>query len=290
MRVHRIPVLVLLLAVGLLVSSCIEVKVESDFEEDGSARHVFEFTMERQALEELGEMGEEALDIQDDFSESQREAENAGYEAELIDTDELLGMRISKTVEDNSDLGQVINDLYSVGAEGEGATTAFSGSYTSDGDTHTLTLTVDGTSLMGEEVSDSEMEIPPAMMSNFLDMSYTVRMPGELVEDETNGRILPDGRVTWDLPLSGTATFTAVSRTESSAASVLMWVVLGGLLLLFIGGAAGLVVFLLMRARKAPAAAPAGAPPPPYRVDPEAPTSQLPPSNQVTGSPPAEDS
>lgn len=255
------------IAAALLMTSCITVSVESEFDEDGSARHVYTATVERDVLAEFGETG---INPEEDFAEAEEEAQAAGYEVERIDTDEELGLRISKTVEDNADLGQVINDFFSAGdTEGGQPVTAFIGSFIQDGDTHTLELTVDGDSLFGDELGTGDEEIPASMLSSLIEMTYSVRMPGEINTEETNGRILPDGRVQWDLPLSGTETFRAVSETEGDAFPLAM--VLGGsaLLLLIVGGA----VFVLLRGRQTPAVAPVA--PAPY-ADPEAPTTQLP--------------
>lgn len=286
-RWKKIPALMLLLAAGLLFSSCFTVALESEFEEDGSALHVYQATVDREAMDDFGDFGDE-FTPEDDFDETEAEARQLGYDVERIDTDSEIGIRLSRTIEDNANLGQVLNDIFTAG--GDEQVTAFSGSYTQDGNTHRLDLTVSGDGLFGEELD--EEGISPAMLSGFFDMTYTVRMPGELNEDETNGRVLADGRVQWDIPLTGTQSFIAVSETEGDGASVLMWVILGLLLLAFIGGAVLLALFLLLRGRRAPAAAPATEPAPPVATssyaDPDAPTAPFPQAQQDPNKPQTE--
>ncbi len=274
MRWKTLPGLILCLAAGLILTSCYTVDIESAFEEDGSALHTYTATIDRASLEELGELASE-FDM-DDFETSAAEAREQGFDAEAIDTDEHVGVRLSTTVEDNTNLGQVLNDIFTAGGEGEEAVTAFSGTYTIDGRVHTLNLTVDGNMLFGEEIPEDE-GISPEMLNAFITMTYSVRLPGEVRVAETDGRILPDGRVQWDLPLSGSATFNAVSETESERSWLLLLGIVG-LLTLFIAGAVGLFLFLFLRGRRSQEPAPAApaAYPETYGPGPDAPTTELP--------------
>ena len=254
---------VLFAAIGLLLSSCLTVEAESDLEEDGSGFHSYRATIDKAAMAEFGEMADPA-ETEADFDEAAEAAREQGYEVEEIDTEEHIGLRLSRDYDDSQDVGTILNDLFSVGAEE--AVSAFSGSFTQDGDTHTLEVTVSGEQLAGGEMTEEE-GISPAMLSGFITMTYTVRMPGEIDEDATNGRILEDGRVQWDLPLTGSETFTAVSETEGEGASTLLLLGVIALLFVFIGGAALLALFLYLRSRRTqPATA----------YDPDVPTAPYP--------------
>lgn len=264
MRWKNVLNVVLFAAVGLLLTSCLTVEAESEFEEDGSASHSYSATIDREAMAEFGEMADPA-ETEADFDEAAEAAREQGYEVEEIDTEEHFGLRLSRDYEDSADVGAILNELFSVGAEEE--VTAFSGGFTQDGNTHTLELTVDGAGLTGEELTEEE-GISPALLSGFITMTYTARMPGEIDEEATNGRILEDGRVQWDLPLTGAETFTAVSETEGASTLLLLGVI--GLLFVFIGGAALLALFLYLRSRRTePAAAPY-----PHAVDPNKPPAE----------------
>lgn len=245
----------LLLIAGLLLSSCINMAVESEFNEDGSARHTYRVTIERAMLDQFSGMGLEGdFDLDTDFQEAEEAARELGLDVERIDTDDEVGLRLTLEVDDNSDLGQVLNDLFSAGAEGGEVITAFSGAFSQDGDTNSLNLTIDGAALMGEEMETEG--ISADMLGNMITMTYTVRLPGEINQEETTGRILPDGRVQWDLPLSGTESFIASSQSESSGSSAGTILLVGFLLLLFIGGAVGLALFVYLRGRQTPAPVP----------------------------------
>jgi hypothetical protein len=276
MRRNVISRFVLFSAIALLLTSCFTVEVESDFEEDGSGVHVYQATLEREAMEEFGGLSDEE-EVQDDFEETERVARQMGYDVERIDNDEYLGVRLSRPYEDSENVGRILNDLFTLGADQP--VTAFDGTFTQDGNTHTLDLTVNGSELFGDDIEEEE-GISPAMLSAFITMTYTVRMPGEIDEDATNGRILPDGRVQWDLPLTGTENFVAVSETEGDGVGTLVLLGVIGLLILFIGGAALLALFLFLRSRRTePAAAPVS---PAGSVDPDAPTAPYP---HATGDP-----
>lgn len=278
MRWKNLPGMVLFAAIGLLLTSCLTVEVESEFDEDGSAVHVYQATIDREAMAEFGEMADEA-ETEAEFEQSAEAARDLGYEVEQIDTEQHIGLRLSREYEDSEDVGRILNDLFSVGSDEP--VSAFSGSFTQDGDTHTLDVTIDGAALAGEDLTEEE-GISPAMLSGFITMTYTVRMPGELDEDATNGRILDDGRVQWDLPLTGTETFIAVSETEGEGVSPLLLAGVIGLLFLFIAGAALLALFLIMRNRRAQRA------PATYGADPDAPTAPFPHAASDPNKPPAE--
>lgn len=248
----RIRGLTLLLVAGLLLSSCINMAVESEFNEDGSARHSYQVTIQRDMLDQFEDMGEQ-LDPEADFEDAAEAARELGLNVERIDTEEEIGLRLTLEVDDNSNLGQVLNDLFSAGSEAEEPISAFAGAFEQDGDIHTLDLTIDSEGLFGEDMQTEG--ISPDMLGNFFNMTYTVRLPGEINEEETTGRILPDGRVQWDLPLTGSESFIASSQSESSGASAGSILLVGLLLLLFIGGAVGLALFIYLRGRQTPATA-----------------------------------
>jgi hypothetical protein len=279
MRWKNVPGFVLLLAAGLLLASCFTIEFESTFDEDGSGVHVYQATIERDAMDEFGGMDDE-FELDEGFDESEETARMMGYDVERIDTEELIGIRLSRSYEDSENVGQILNDLFAVGADEP--TSAFTGTFTQDGNTHTLNLTVSGTELFGEELDEEGLS--PAMLSSFFTMTYTVRMPGDLVEAETNGRILDDGRVQWDIPLTGSQTFTAVSETEGGGLSTLVLVLVIVLLFFFIGGAALIALLLLMRNRRRTPDEPVAANP----ADPDAPTAPFPHARQEPDEPPSE--
>lgn len=254
-RARTIPVF---LALALLLSSCITITAESEFQEDGSASHVYEFTFEKALMSEMGEGFDVESDIEGDFAEMEALLEGSGYSVEWIETDELIGSRVSITTEDSQNVGEILNNLFSAGADGgTQPVTAFTGTFDQDGNEHTLDLTVDGSSLFDEGMDDEDLGdtagFSADMLAGMIDVTYTVRLPGEIDVERTNGQVLEDGRVQWDLPLSGSQAFLAVSATEGDGPSMLL--LLGGTGLLLLAAAAAILGFFLMRRKPEPAPA-----------------------------------
>jgi hypothetical protein len=90
-------------------------------------------------------------------------------------------------------------------------------------------------------------------MDSFFDITYTATLPGEI--SETNGTDLGNGKVEWELPMTGKTEIMAISEEGSASSGGLL--IIGGLIaLLLLGGVAG--VFLLTRRRTPAPAASAG--------------------------------
>ena len=269
----------LLLAAGLLITGCVTMTAESDINEDLSGTHALTVTMDTEFLNSMGEefSAEEAQE------EITPEDVPEGYTVEPIEGENLVGAKISTTVEDSEPLGDVLNDLFNAGTTDGELIEPFSGTLEKDGNEYRLNVTVDGNALSqstAEEMQGSEdMGIT---MEELLEMTYSIKLPGEL--QETNGEELPDGRIQWTLPVDGTLEMTAVSETEGGGALTLILVVLGiGALLLI--GIVAVVVLLLFSMRKAEPtpAAPAG-PAPEWMTNPPAATSPDPSTQPTTPS------
>lgn len=295
--------LALLLALGLIASSCVTLTAESEINEDLSGTHTLTVTMDRSVLESLGEEFNPD-DVQDQMTP---DSVPEGYEVEVIDTEDEVGSTITTTVEDSGPLGDVLNDLFNAGeTEGE-PVNPFSGTLDKDGNTYRLNVTVDGDVLAQSGQDDvgggEDLGID---MSDILDMTYAINLPGEI--EETNGTELEDGSVQWTLPTSGTLDMRAVSETEGDS-NLLLWLLVLGIGALLLVGLAVVValVVLMARRKREPAVAPAApiVPPvtPPTRqsnpyadtpptpqlwIPPSAGASdeELPPPQRPAGSPP----
>lgn len=253
------------LATLLLLSGCVTMDLESDFNEDGGATHSMAFTIDMGDFGDLGELGE--VNPFENFDQMEQEAAEQGYRVERIEEGDVVGVRIIQDVEDSSNLGEQLNAMFNAGAaEGE-EVSPFSGTFKKDGDDYELDLTVDGTALTntaGEDIGDTE-DLGLSLDTIF-EFTYPARLPGEVDEEETNGRVGSDGSITWDLPLEGSASLTAASSTGSDSNLVLILVVVGILVLGLIALAAVAFFIFMNRRGSTPATAtPAGsaAPPPP---------------------------
>lgn len=266
---------------GLLVmSSCVSMDLESDFNEDGGATHTMALTIDMGDLGQLGDLGEGEIEPFEDFDEIEREASEEGFRVERIEEGDIVGVRLIREVDDSSDLGEQLNAMLNAGStEGEDVS-PFSGDFENDGDDFSLTLTVDGAQLTdsaGEGLDDTE-DLGIGLDAIF-EFTYTARLPGEIDEEATNGQISEDGTVTWDLPLDSTETLTAASSTGGGGSDLTTILVVAGIIVLGLIALAAVIFFILMNRRgAAPAAStPEGeaAPPPPGAYDPDQPTRPI---------------
>lgn len=275
-------------------------EIESDFDEDGGAVHTMELTIDTSDLEQLGDLGE--VDPFEDFDEAEEEAAEEGFRVERIEDGDVVGVRLIQEVDDSSDLGEQLNRLFNAGAaEGEDVT-PFSGTFEKDGDDYTLDLTVDGATLTdtaGEGLDDSD-DLGIGLETIF-EFTYSARLPGEIDEDATNGRITDDSVVTWDLPLEGSETLTAASSTNGGGSGLILTLVVVGIIVLGLIALAAVVFFVFMNRR---GTEPAGAipegqstppltgdeeVPPPGTYDPDQPTRPIPPPESDPAADPERD-
>jgi hypothetical protein len=257
-RAGRMPrLLVAMLLVATVLAGCIEVRVESEFDEDLSARHTFQMTMERQAYNQLQAMGGSGED--DPFGETEearQAAEEQGLDFEEIDNDQHIGWRVSKRVEDSRDVGAALNEVFTESDPEAEQINGFSGTIERDGNTYRLNLVANSDQIF--EGQEEETEDLGMDMGAILTFIYVVAMPGEITE--TNGTRLDDNRVQWEIPLTGTTTMTAVSETTGGGVggSTTTWIIVALVALLVLGGALAAYLFT-QRRRPQPAlgAAPA---------------------------------
>jgi hypothetical protein len=258
-RISRLPAVVVGVVFAVLLAGCVDVQFESDFADDGSAVHAFQMTIEREGLEQLESFGGEA-EMTFDPEDGREQAEAAGFDFEPIDTDDEVGSRVSKTFDDGWQVGASFDEMLTSTAD-EGAALpvgAVTGTLVEEDGEYRLNLTIDSdilfaeTPASGEDAEEVE-DMGFGSMESFFDITYTATLPGEI--SETNGTDLGDGKVEWELPLTGTTELTAVSEEGSDSSGGLL--IIGGLIvLLLLGGVAG--VFLLTRRRTSGPATSAG--------------------------------
>lgn len=241
----------------LVLAACVEVQMESEYNEDGSARHAFETTIDREGFDQLAALGGEG---EGEFSfspeDGREQAEAAGFDYTPIETDDKVGSRIAKTFEDGEQVGMAFDEMFAANTD-EGTDVplgAVTGTFVQDGNEYRLNLTINSDILFvdsgaAEGVEDTGF----GDLSDFVDITYIATMPGEI--SETNGTDLGNGKVEWELPLSGTTEISAVSTTGGNGGSGGLIAILGLVALLLIGG---LVAGYLFTRRRTPAVATAG--------------------------------
>jgi hypothetical protein len=273
-RYLRLSVIALsILLTAVLLAGCVDANLESEFNDDGSAVHAFQVTIEREGLEQLESMGGE-MTTTFDPEEGREQAEAAGFEFTPIDTDEEVGSRVSKTYDDGENVGAAFDDmLVATADEGtESPVGAVTGTFVKDGDEYRLNLTIDSDILFANsgatEGSEEVEDLGFGDLDSFIDITYTARMPGEI--SETNGLDLGDGKVEWELPLTGITEVSAVSKEEGAGGAGL--IAIAGLVgLLGVGALVG--GYLFTRSRK----------PVPATAGPGVATFNTPPNSSPTG-------
>jgi hypothetical protein len=258
-RISRLPAVVFGVVFAILLAGCVDVRFESDFSDDGSAVHAFQMTIEREGLEQLESFGGEA-EMTFDPEDGREQAEAAGFDFEPIDTDEEVGSRVSKTFENGWEVGASFDEMLTSTAD-EGAALpvgAVTGTLVEEDGEYRLNLTIDSDILFADtpasaEESEEVEDMGFGSMDSFFDITYTATLPGEI--SETNGTDLGNGKVEWELPMTGKTEIMAISEEGSESSGGLL--IIGGLIaLLLLGGVAG--VFLLTRRRTPAPAASAG--------------------------------
>lgn len=231
---------------AVLLSGCIEVRIESVFEDDLSAVHALQTTIERQGLDQLAAMGGEEVDPFEDSEQTREEAEAAGFTYEEIDTEEFVGWRVSKNFDDSSDLGGTLNRMFEESDPEAEAVNTFNGTLEKDGSTFRLNLTINSDDVFEDQEDTDDLGMDPADLFSFV---YIATMPGKVTE--TNGEIIGDNQVRWDLPITGTATLTAVSEEEGAGGGASTIIIIAALVALVLAAlAAG---YFVMQRRRQPA-------------------------------------
>lgn len=266
-RIHRPLVLIAALVAGLLLSACIEAEMKSELKDDGSAVHTYTVQLDKDTMEGLSGLGGETTE-ELNFDEEVERAREMGLEAEAIDNEDYVGMRVWQEVEDNSDIGAVFNDLFTAAAaEGEEAPLdAVTGSYTKDDGDWVLDLTFDSDKMFGASGLD-EQGGSVEQMEDFIEFTYVAIMPGDIKEVDELGEETENNTVEWELPLSGQTSVRAVSSSGGGGGSSSMFILIGLIALLVLGA---LVSFWLFSQRRRPAPAPVGATVPPPATFPPA--------------------
>ncbi|RIK46106.1 MAG: hypothetical protein DCC58_04255 [Chloroflexi bacterium] len=213
---------------GLVLSGCVEIGVESNFTEDGSVRHSVVGVVERGALDRLSTAGDFDLGVLTNQDVARQLAEQRGLEYTPIDTSTEFGGRFSRTFPESSDLGASVSALYGDTLQGVGPALpedAFSGAFTQDGESWTFHLTVNADLLLamaGDEAGNIAGQL--GLVNQYLDLTYRATFPGTVTD--TNGTRLSDTEVLWQLPFSGQTTLSASGRIGGEEGASSAFVVL----------------------------------------------------------------
>ncbi len=239
-------------ALALLLSGCVGMRLESTFNEDGSARHSVRTTIEKESLEQLESMtegfgdfsgtpepgttpeGDDSDSPADTFEISDEDLQglrDAGFEVERIDTEDELGLMIARDFSADISLTDAFNELIRAGSEDDADSDAdmplgaIAGALTRDGDTWTLDLNIDSDTLFEstEEDSGDGSATPEAIEPEFdleslgidFDIEYIANFPYEVTETNGTRDANNPNRVLWDLPMTGNTALNALVNASS---------------------------------------------------------------------------
>jgi len=237
---------------ALALSACrVETNVILSIEEDGSGAVGFEIGMDQEFRDLMEQSGGSLDDLM----------------TELPDFGEGDVTPISRTDGDMEYVGAqtTIDDISEFEFSGGGGEFFSAFSYEFDRKTASLTATISAGDVAGD-TADLPFDMS-SLTGDLFSANVVVSMPGTVVEHNAD-KVLGDGTLVWEIPLSGSADIFAKSTFGGSSNSWIVWV-LGGVLLVGIIAAVTATIVSRKESKKAVAAAAAastpvdGTPPPP---------------------------
>jgi hypothetical protein len=236
----------------LTLVGCARLQFRSEFREDGSATHTVLLLFERAELDQAA-----APAVEQSLADARAQAVADGFDVEAIDTERELGARVTDVVLDAEDTGAALNSLFnSIGGGPDSAPIApFQGTFGAEsgavgGAVFELELIVDGDLLLASigQVAPSEQRFPQARnIEETLTVEFIAVMPGEI--KETNGTLLGEDTVRWQLPFNSISTLSATSKVGKEG-STAWFVVAAAVSAVAAAALAALVGLILQRRRR----------------------------------------
>lgn len=267
---RRIMAVLVMAALLLAMTGCIDVVEHVTVNSDGSADVERTITVDKQALASLSEStGEETAE--DPFAETQGEMESEGWTVTSIDEETKAGLRAEKHIGDVADLASELGTDYAGGVRFESG--LMESSYSVD-------LAIDNE---GDAPAEGEPDFSSAMT-----MKFELTLPGTIAEH--NGTVSEEdpNTIVWDISPTGTTEISARSTAFGPGGGMLISVGIGcGCCLLLL--VVLIVILVMLRGRKkraAQAAAPPAQYPPQQYPPPAAPQPYAPPAAPPQYAPP----
>lgn len=228
----------LVLAMAVLLSGCVDIEVRSDYRIDGSASHAIQIQINHVPADR-----EEADDMIDILDELEQRSTDAGLEFEWREETGITTVVISGTTGEGLEAGAALNSLLNATGinAAPGVAAPFRGTFRREtgaigGNSYNLDLSVDGEllfeSVVIERLSDSEEN-----RRDLVTMYYVASFPGDVTG--TGGELLDDRTVRWAVPFEGVTDLSATTRTGGAGSAALF---------IIVGIAAALVIVLIAAA------------------------------------------
>jgi hypothetical protein len=229
-----------LAAFALIASACITAEIEVRVNEDGSGTFSVLFAADRQTLEAIAE-GEDLGDPADEIDPSTLPP---GATVETVDTDDLLGVKVTVPFAAGADVGAAIEETFAAVSGDDGAMlTGESGLFEAftlvrEGDTWRFAANTESLDRTGEDAE--AMAMAQAMMGD-VKLIVRIALPGEVITQNAD-RVEGDGALTWEVSLLSPEgrTLSATSEVGGGGMNVALiaGIVIGVLVLAALGGLA----------------------------------------------------
>lgn len=240
----------MLVAFALITSACITAEIEVRVNDDGSGTLSVLFAADRESLEAIAE-GEDLGNPADEIDPSTLPP---GATVETIDTEDLLGVKVTVPFAAGADVGAAIEETFAAVSGEDGAMLSGESSLfeaftlVREGDTWRFEANTEALDATGE---DAEMMAMAQAMMGDVTMVVRIALPGEVVTQNAD-RVEDDGALTWNVPLFAPEGRTLSATSEVGGGgmnvAVISGIVIGALVLAAIGAMA------LSRRRSAAAA------------------------------------
>jgi len=257
---------------ALALSACrVESNVVLSIEEDGSGTVGFELGMDQEFRDLMEQSGGSLDDI-------------------LTDLPDFGGQDVTPTNRVDGDMTYIgvqsaVDDISAFDFSGGGGEFFSAFSYEFDRKTASLTATISAGDLAGD-AGDLPFDMS-ALTGEFFSANVVISMPGTVVEHNAD-KVLGDGTLVWEIPLSGSTDIFAKSSFGGSSNSWIVWV-LGLVLLIGVVAAVTATIVSRKESKKAVAAAAAASTPVDTTPPPPLAETQEPeiPASEATGDTPA---
>jgi hypothetical protein len=240
----------LLAACALITSACITAEIEVRVNDDGSGTFSVLFAADRVSLEAIAE-GEDLGDPADEIDPSTLPP---GATVETVDTEELLGVKVTVPFAAGADVGAAIEETFAAVSGEDGAMlTGESGLFEAftlvrDGDTWRFDANTETLDPSGE---DAEMMAMAQSMMGDMKLVVRIALPGEVVTQNAD-RVEDDGALTWELALLSPEGRTLSATSDVGDGGLNVAVISGIVIGVLVLGAIGAMA--LSRRRSASAA------------------------------------
>lgn len=223
MKIKKIFCLILILTLTILtLTGCVNVNYNVKVNKNGSGDITYTYGVQKSALEVM-QISPET--IVDDMKQEVTESE---YNVESYETDTEVGFKATKHLED------VTTELSLEEAFGE--------EYVTDSESNSLKIEKNGTKIKYSQNANIDLTNQEDVSYMGITMKYSVTLPGKVNIENTNGKILEDGKtIEWELTLGE---YNEISF-EATGSTNFIWILAGAILAVLV--ITGIVLVIMFK-------------------------------------------